>query len=394
MERRKERTGEICGARYSIVYCGGTHPSLHAKESLGIKGNSAGMTLWTVASLPGLIAQLPSLSQSLIDRLFAVSVREGELDIPPGMETGDRDFHEFERQQIVRVTNRITLESTLFNELRAQRPRDTHVDPGIAIEIEKSRGGAFCHPLTQTPADRFGRVEGTYCLTSANLAKYDHLHAVLIFRDHDPYVWEEEKIRDLLDVAHRWCILAHHQDPAARYPFIMWNCLWRAGASIIHGHAQVLLAVEPYRAVEVLHRAVAAYQMEYRSDYLEDLILAHRCMGLTEQCGDATILAYLTPIKEKEVMIVSRSMECLSSAISRALSTYHQLGVQSFNLAILMPPLGSKGHLVTRIVDRGDLRSRSSDIGGMELYSGTSVVSSDPFRLIEAIQQHSPVSPS
>ncbi|MDD1671696.1 MAG: hypothetical protein LUO82_01680 [Methanomicrobiales archaeon] len=352
------------------------------------------MTLWTVTSLPGLIAQLPSPSRSLIDRLFTVSVREGELDIPPGMKSGDRDFHEFERQQIVRVTNRITLESTLFNELRAQRPLDTYADPGIAIDIEKSRGGAFCHPLTQTPADRFGRVEGTYCLTAANLAKYDHLHAVLIFRDHDPYLWEEEKIRDLLDVAHHWCTLAHHQDPAARYPFIMWNCLWRAGASIIHGHAQVLLAVEPYRAVEVLHRAVAAYQMEHGSDYLEDLILAHQHMGLTERCGDATILAYLTPIKEKEVMIISRSMECLPPAITRALSTYHHLGVQSFNLAILMPPLGSTGHLVTRIVDRGDLASRSSDIGGMELYSGTSVVSSDPFRLIEAIRQHSPASPS
>lgn len=348
------------------------------------------MTSWTVTTLPRRIAQLPPQSRSLIDRLYAVSVREGELEIPPGMKSGDRDYREFERQQIARITNRITLESTLFNELRAQRPLDTSLNPDIAIDIEKSRGGAFCQPLTQTPSDLFGRVEGTHCLTAANLAKYDHLHAVLIFRDHDPYVWEEEKIRDLLEVALQWCILAHHQDPSARYPFVMWNCLWRAGASIIHGHAQVLLSAEPYRSVEALHRSVATYRSEYGSEYLEDLILAHESLGLAERCGDATILAYLTPIKEKEVMIIARSVEDLSPSISMVLSTYRRLGVQSFNLAILMPPLGSTGHLVTRIVDRGDLASRSSDIGGMELYSGTSVVSSDPFRLMDVIRQLSP----
>jgi hypothetical protein len=48
-----------------------------------------------------------------------------------------------------------------------------------------------------------------------------------------------------------------------------------------------------------------------------------------------------------------------------------------------MPPLDEPGHYVAWVVDRGDLHSRTSDIGGMELYAGTPVVSSDPFLLME-----------
>ena len=41
--------------------------------------------------------------------------------------------------------------------------------------------------------------------------------------------------------------------------------------------------------------------------------------------------------------------------------------------------------VVARIVDRGDLNSRTSDVGGMELFA-ESVVASDPFAVAAALQ--------
>jgi len=39
-------------------------------------------------------------------------------------------------------------------------------------------------------------------------------------------------------------------------------------------------------------------------------------------------------------------------------------------------------------VDRGNVETKTADIGGMELYAGTSVVSSDPFVLMEKLKKY------
>ena len=67
------------------------------------------------------------------------------------------------------------------------------------------------------------------------------------------------------------------------------------------------------------------------------------------------------------------------------------LGVQSFNLALFQRPIDVVEEdwegfpAIVRLVDRGDLHVRTTDVGCMELY-GSSVISSDPFAVIEAIR--------
>jgi hypothetical protein len=69
------------------------------------------------------------------------------------------------------------------------------------------------------------------------------------------------------------------------------------------------------------------------------------------------------------------------------------LGVVSFNLVAYMPPLRPVPEswdgfpFIIRIVDRGPLANKTADFGAMELYA-SSVVSSDPFRVIEALDAH------
>lgn len=343
------------------------------------------MAIRDIALLPSIVKALTPEEQNLFNRLYSVSVRTGTLILSPSMIHSNRkNLHEFERQQIVHVTNRWSLESTLFNEIRARRQSEERIDANVLSSIDKGGSDAFCNPLEQTPIDVFGRVEGIHCLSASNMAKYDHLHAVLIFKEHAPFVWEEEKISDFLDVAEKWYTKAHEYDNNAIYPFFMWNCLWRAGASIVHGHIQILLSQEPYPAVISQHQICADYRHRYGTEYHGDLVKVHEMVGLAVKIGADAILAYLTPIKEREIVIISQKWKGVSKSISRVLSTYHKLGVQSFNLAIIMPKLGYNSPFITRIVDRGDLLSKSSDIGGMELYGDISVVSSDPFNLIEA----------
>jgi galactose-1-phosphate uridylyltransferase len=176
----------------------------------------------------------------------------------------------------------------------------------------------------------------------------------------------------------------------------MWNCLWRAGGSIIHGHAQVTATRDThYPKVERLRRAAAAYKRQQGSDYFEDLATTHASLGLDIPLEGVHAFASLSPIKEKELVVVGSdpAAPALSRAVGALLQGYvHDLGVRAFNVAFYMPPLGpaeeedwSDFPTVVFIVDRGNPANRTSDMGAMELYAA-SVVASDPFRVAEALR--------
>jgi len=345
-----------------------------------------------IINLPELIESLSENKRALFNRIFDVSINTGKFILPDTMRKwAEQKFGKCEEQVIVRVTNKVTYEGTLFNELRSKRPIDVKAADELEKIIKETEGGPFCNPETQTPSDVFGRIRGKYCITASNIAKYDYLHAVLIFKDHNPFVYEEEKITDYIETAMKWIEKAYKYDKKAIYPFFMWNCLWRAAASIVHGHAQVLVADKPYSRAEFVRNAAEKYQSEYGTDYFDDLYTVHESLGLGFRAGDVRIVSNLTPIKEKEIIMLSEGVKELPYCVSRTLKCYYRLGVRSFTFAIFMPPIveikgWEKFPYITRIVDRGDPMSRTTDIGAMELYAGHSVVSSDPFRIIEELR--------
>ncbi len=319
----------------------------------------------------------------LFFRFYSMRTCVGNLVLPEKIEEWAKSrFGDCERQKIVRITNRFTGESTLFNELRAKRPLDSKSE--VELDVEDC---AFCNPLNRTPSDTFGRVEGKHCITASNIAKYDCVHAVIIFREHNPLVRDSEVIEDIIDVACRWFDAANKRYPAARYPFFMWNCLWRAGASIIHGHAQALLSEEPYSKPLQLSTVRENYRKAYGSEYLEDLFKVHEELGLGFEVDGVKVFAHLTPVKEKEVLMIAEEPKQLALPLSKALNCYYSMGVMSFNVAIYLPPLGENDLVLLRLVDRGYMGTKTADIGGMELYAGVAVVSSDPFAVAEKLRK-------
>ena len=356
-----------------------------------------------ITDLPDLISDLPPRTAPSPSASSTPRATTGRLEPPeamrPWIEKSFGSVDAVTEQRIVKVTNRVTLDGTLFNELRASRPLDTGVSLDLDREIAATEGDPFCRPEEGTPADVFGRVRGEHAITASNVAKYDGFHGVVVFDDHNPLHLTPEKVSDYVAVGLEWFRQAHEADPEARYPFLMWNCLWRAGGSIIHGHAQVTATRGThYPKVERLRRAAAALPRRARLGLLrrplprprgprprrprrggrQGLRQPHAAQG--EGAG-----------RDRAAAAAPETRTCTRTVGALLESYVGDLGVQAFNVAFYMPPLApspedwSDFPTVVHLVDRGSPANRTSDMGAMELYAAP-VVASDPFRVAEALR--------
>ena len=353
-----------------------------------------------IGNLEAIVGSLSMSEKELFKRIFDIVVTKGRLYPPQGMRPWiEGQFGSVDRaleQNIVRVTNLVTFEEALFNPLRASRPVEEHAgDEVSAAEIDNRQTDIFSDPLANTPEDTFGRIEGRYCITASNIAKYEGFHGVIIFKEPDPLRFTREQVIDYIDTGWRWARKAHFIDPEARYYFFMWNCGGRAGASLPHGHAQVTLGKRrPYARVEQLRCAALSYRNQYGVDYFDDLYRAHHAVGCGIETGGIRVLAYLTPVKEKEVVLMAHELgESFSETLYEVLACFRdRMGVTFFNVALFMPPLTraeedwSDFPTIARVVDRGSAESKASDIGAMELYA-SSVISGDPFEVARVVKE-------
>ncbi|KJS10415.1 MAG: hypothetical protein VR67_19215 [Peptococcaceae bacterium BRH_c8a] len=357
-----------------------------------------------ITEITKLVRGVKGNPRTVFDRLFDITEYTGALVLPEGIRDWAAskfgDLSGVEKQQIIKITNRVTLEGTLFNALRALRPLPGGDSARLDRSIEEHQSGcAFCKPDEKTPADTFGRLVGINAITASNVAKYDRWHSLIIPDEHHPLRFDAEQVADYFSLAGKWFGVVLEQPAAGqaqkqpRYPFLMWNCLWPAGSSVVHGHLQVTVTTGMhYPKVERLRRDAAVYRQQHGENYFEDLYLGHRVAGLALKEGDARIFASLTPIKEKETWVVlpgKSGLEHLAELglwVGRVLTSLRENGTSSFNVAVYIPPPDSAPEdwagfpLIARVVDRGDAAGRTADFGGMELYAA-SVVSTDPFQV-------------
>jgi hypothetical protein len=156
-----------------------------------------------------------------------------------------------------------------------------------------------------------------------------------------------------------------------------------------------------YPKVEAWRRAAETYWQSYGQNYFDDLFEVHADLGLGFTSNGVGVMASLTPIGECETLIISEVedyarpgafSEPFKRALFLALDTFiNRLGAVAFNVAIYVPPLAETSEawqgfpVIARLVDRGRSDNQISDIGAMDLYAA-SVVSTDPFRVVEALR--------
>ena len=354
----------------------------------------------TIANLDVLIEALPEKSKSLCRRLFSVTTSKGNLKPPqtmlPWIEKQFGSVDKVTEQKIVKITNLVTFEGAIFNSLRAKRPRQ--LQDRLEVETKVLDGAKLdplSKPLEDTPEDPFGRIQGKYSITASNIAKYDGLHGMIIFKDYNPLGFSRDKVVDYLDTGWKWAQKANQFDPSAKYYFFLWNSLKKAGATLGHGHAQVVLGRDShYAKIEALRHAALRYKADYGSNYFDDLYQVHLDLGLALEKDSTRILAYLTPIKEKEIMLFSKNLDdAFKENVYEVLACFRDtMHVTAFNVGIATPPLNSTPEgwkdfpVIARIVDRGYPLDGSSDFGTMELYAA-SIISSDPFQVARELKE-------
>ena len=253
----------------------------------------------------------------------------------------------------------------------------------------------FCKPEENTPEDVFGRIRTKNSMTAANIAKYDVWSSLVIFKKHNPIDFNLKELSDYIDTAFKWFKEVHYEDTNYKYPFFVWNCLPRAGASIIHGHAQILMTRDrPYARIETFKMASEDYKKETKQDYLNDLYTIHKSLGLSHETEGVKLFANITPIKEKEITIISNEVPSDSDQTKKVIFDSLRcfidvLGVQSFNMSISCPSIDNDedNPYIIQMVDRGNLSKSTADMGGMELY-GSTVVADDPYDIIKTLREN------
>ncbi len=336
----------------------------------------------------------------LFERIYTYWETRGEL-IPPTemttwIETTFGSVDAVKVQDFIKITNHVLYEGSIFNELRTKRPVifDSQLSE-IVKEIEKGSDGPFAHPLTGTPADTFGRIQGKFSMTASNVTKYDGFHGLVIYDDHNPLMFTRERLRDYFDVAAQWFAKAHEVNPKAIYPFYMWNCLWNAGSSVIHGHAQITLTEgQAYAKIEEMRSHALEYQEEYKTNYFEDDFKIHENLGLAFEKEGIKIISKITPVKEKEIVLIGKAFDANLATITGEVlkNVKERLGVVTFNVGVIIPPMAKTPEVwdhmpvIVRIVDRGNLSSKTADIGAMELFA-QSVIGSNPYTVINELKK-------
>jgi hypothetical protein len=349
----------------------------------------------SITELADHVADLPPAERRIFERIFSLDVARGNLRLPKSMVPwATEQFGDARRvtsQKIIRISNLITLESSIYNPMRALRPHNFS-RKGVVKNDGSGEVDRFTDPLEFTSEDLFGRVLGKHCLTAANIAKCEQYHCVVVFKNADPLDFGCSEVADYIETGWKWAQRANDFDPLARYCLFLWNCNNRAGASMRHGHAQVVLGRgSHYVKVEHLRRSVLRYEEQCGSNYFEDLFAVHEALGLGWKSGDTRVMVYLTAFKQNEVMILAPELTpSLTENIYNVLSCFRdKLNVRSFNVGIVFPPLGDRAGwegfpVVARMVDRGDIENMSSDISAMEFY-GANVVNSDPWETARAL---------
>ena len=374
-----------------------------------------GCPLTSFFEIEEFINGLPEKDKLLIKNLYDLSSSDTAIEIPKtleqkvvryliGCENGDLNnaerqklLNNIKNQRIVRVVNRWTYESALYNYWRAFRPGMNTINMEKLTKwlkeniTEKEEGCDFCNPEKYTPEDSFGRIYGKYCVTSANLARFEEFHSLLIFNKHNPLDFNREEFFDYMETAFRWFSRVKDISNNYRFPLLVWNCLPRAGASRVHGHMQLLAGASIFPKMKLIVDSSIRFFDRHKRNYFEALYEVHNILGLSRYRHGVKIMCYLTPIKEREIFIMSEKIDDIFiDILYNILRGYiDTLKVISFNLSLYEIPLNENGNClyITRIVDRGNVFTQTSDIAAMELYASP-VIAQDPLQLRKKVFDH------
>jgi hypothetical protein len=347
----------------------------------------------SVFYLKQLLLSLSEKERELFNRIFEIREGEAKIKIPERAKEVVQKYgplESFTKQKIVRIKNLISGEETTYNEARCKRPLPQSSKASMQKLIEESeKSCVFCQG--KTVEDLVGRIEKETCYTCGNLASYDVYSSMAVSKWHDPLKITRKLISDYLDAADEWWKKVYEIDPKAKYPSLGWNFGPKAGASQIHGHIQLISSYWPDRAAKEKFDYSSFYKEVFKDDYWKDIYKVHEALGIGFKCGEAKILAILTPQLDKELMMIGENLDELKEPIYGCLQLYLEKG-ENFNLSISVPPFENlwKGFpYIVGIQSKGSVESLIANSGVRESsLVKVPIVQTDPFSLAKELKKY------
>jgi hypothetical protein len=188
----------------------------------------------------------------------------------------------------------------------------------------------------------------------------------------------------LFDTAERYIAEARRFRAGANQFIIFLNGGIKSAASVDHAHLQVV-----GRDDEQHFAYPETVVARCPADYWQQMHRIHEDLGLATAESECVAWASLVSVKECDTCVISPNIHDGAVFVYKLLQILLQRGTNSFSLAAIPSPFLFSGHcsvdrfrnwpsVLWRLVDRGDIRVRHSDIGSLELF-GSAIVATDPW---------------
>jgi len=350
----------------------------------------------SLSELEETVAQLTDDQQRRWKEVYSVEVLTGCCNPPPTFypkitrwfaQEGDDNEKEaaltrVRRQTIVRIRNLVSCEEAAYNSLRTARPqlRSSSAALEATAQLEQLYSEScgkekcdFCAAIERTAADEWGRITGTTgCITACNVAMASDAHGLVILPQHHPLRGlSAEIVADVFETAYAWakCTVEHklkQQEQQAGQetlwlPLLLWNCGMGSGASMPHGHAQVILGRgRLFGQAEASRRCAAAHHAQTGRDFWSDVLWCHQIVGLavavpavrlsgtaTGTEGDAAacyIVPHLTPRASHELLVFGRTLAALGRGVQITMEVLQEhFGSRCLSIGCALPALQQTG---------------------------------------------------
>lgn len=381
------------------------------------------------------VAKLADDQQQRWKQVYDVELLTGYCDPPPTFypkierwfaQEGDDNRAEaalarVRQQTIVRIRNLVSCEEACFNSLRTARPQISSSSAAVEAmavleQLYADTCGKekcdFCAATERTAADAWGRITGaTGCITACNVAMASDSHGLVILPQHHPLRGlSAEIVADVFETAHAWAkSTVEHQlqrqeqqtgQDTAWLPLLLWNCGMGSGASMPHGHAQVIMGKDRlFGPAEVSRRSAAAHYAKTGRDFWSDVLWCHQITGLAvaipafhlhstaedaqREAESCYVAAHLTPKASHEVLVFGRTLAALGRGVQITMEALQEyFGSRCLSIACALPALhrtgpsslqaacaknGDSGWIVARVLDRTEKPTAAGNMHGTAL---------------------------
>jgi len=303
------------------------------------------------------------------------------------------------KQTIIFVDNKWSLESVVFNPVRAKRPGGQgqgSVAEYVNNLIDKAKEGCdFCSYKKYTAADDFGMLESERTVAISNTFKIEKYHGMIVFKQHDPVHFDQDQFIDAMDLAMRWFKTAAGRATDHKYRHMYWDCLPKASASQVHPHIHLALGDHAYYAKwNRLHKAALEFSESVPNwNYWNAMLQVHNALGLSAHFNSASIISYITPQKDLEIVILAKkpSQDFFRLFYFAVRTFMEDMGQFAISAGCVFPKLdvstdnGAELPAICRLLSRGAADLPRSDVSSFDLF-GTANVNKDPFVVIKKVK--------